>query len=302
MNKSVLFLLLLFSPFFSKSAANFPSLSEKLEADQTICYRSIADAHYEFIQLRYENGEINGRAYVYINDFYGNAYYDFSLNILSDTLMEMTIQEANDQRSVELLGYHFYGQTLVFSRIIPHGEADEFEYMDCIYLPNLDDYGSLDEFESEMLAEYLENVFPIYYESVAPNALHHKKGIYESFQVLEVLDTVIGFGVGIAFDQPMWEFDFTGTIVDDSVYWMVTNYRQEGKSDTTIHEKWVYHHSNGTFQIYGHNRPETGSEFIYADDSKFIDDIRHGFMQLEERLHYLSVSPYELYYIKMGEE
>ena len=260
-----------------------------------ICFQSVDASLGEYIHMRIDNGTFDGELYT-IHDYYGELYYTFQGIIESDSIMSIEIEASTTEPLVtEILNYHYDGNQLIFLTNISEFYSKEFKIMDCVEMPPTDNYGTIENLETEELGEYLENVFPMYYESAAPNAMKHNGGLHEYFRILEALDTVIGYGVGIADGEPVWEFDFTGIIVDDSLYKVNVNYRQEGSEPVLSQEVWRYNNNNGDFFLGGHNRPSEGRKYYSNNTTAFPAFIQDSLENLGKRLPSYNAAPWELY-------
>jgi hypothetical protein len=119
-----------------------------------------------------------------------------------------------------------------------------------------------DEFEGTDEGEAIENTFPVYYQSVMPDANKHWGGLHEYLKILVYDDTLVGIGVGVADGDPNWEFDFTGNIINDSIMQVTVNYRQEGSEPVANIETWKYNNHTGEMWLNGYNRPESRRRYV----------------------------------------
>lgn len=146
------------------------------------------------------------------------------------------------------------------------------------------DNESDEDAESDELRAHKENTFPVYFESVMSNSMRHWGGLNEYFQLSEISDSVIGVGVGISDGDPLWEFDFSGKIIHDSIYIVHVNYRQEGYPSVSNQEKWVRNRQTGEFFLSGYNRPNEGRRYVLSEIDDFPPFIRDSLRNLDKRL------------------
>lgn len=265
------------------------NINEKTDAEETdaeelktqfdgelFFQNNAADYGHEYLHLKILNNQINGKSYVE-NAFYGGVMVSFSGEILSKDSISLLILDSEETApEAEIIHYSFDGKTLRFEGVSSWAFSKEYQQISQSGMPDEKEYGTVAEMEFEMMGEYIENVFPSTYQSVMPDPMKHWGGLHEYFTILEVLDTVAGYGYGERDGEPPWEFHFSGIVEEDSIFLVEVCYHQEGYPDSTLQERWTLDRQLGEFTLAGYNRPVDGRRYVFASENDLIEPVREG--------------------------
>lgn len=286
MNKLLFVLLVIVCSCSSEQKQHEPNLSVQQENETlsgTMCFKSEDSLNPEFIYIRINNQNSEGEMYT-TNEYFGKIRCRFKGISIADSSMEVAVHDLHDnQPKTEKWDYHFDGSRLVFEKAPSQLISSNYILTDCDELPDKSTYGTIEDLESNDHAAYSHHLFPTCYVSVAPNSMRHNGGLFEYLQLKEVVDTIIGFGVGIADGEPVWEFDFRGKTVSDSVYLVQVNYRQEGYAPVTQEEEWKRGNQGGLI-LKGYNRPERGKEYITINRDDLPKFVQYRFHNQRKRV------------------
>lgn len=78
---------------------------------------------------------------------------------------------------------------------------------------------------------------PVCYQSVSVNA-YKRNDVYEYFQLWNKDGKIKGRGAGYSLGDPVWDFDFHGSIENNTMN-ITINYRKKGEESHSALEKWT---------------------------------------------------------------
>lgn len=270
-------LLILTAALCSLSACNHSGENKSIPAPGSgeFCYKM--DSGAEYLQIKLAQGKIEGRIIntaeheKLFQDFTGSSTTGKEANDATELRVAVSFADGVSDQSW-LAWYEEGGLRLKYD---PHAvEFTHYKSIPC------DSIQRLVQNLQETILSYKSNGFrlpkgePVCYRSVSPA---HGTYLIEYFQLWNTDGKIKGRGAGYYAGDPVWDFDFHGTLAGTKLQATV-NYRKTGEEQHSVIETWTLDPKSD--RIYIRNFPKTvmgAREYVNVDNADFLNFVHSYF-------------------------
>ena len=219
--------------------------AKSLPKNGSMCLQS-EKTKAEFIQLEFKDGVVEGKIFMDEGQN-GKVYYMLKGQVLSDTVLQVSIAYATDDISRDWV-VHTSGDKMSIAHILDRQETSVYSIVDCSAAPPASDYASLADLEKNAAPDYDEDVPSTCFECTYPGG--NKRIVFREYiQLWNSKGQVSGKGAGYSEGDPEWSFTFSGTLTNDTVLELKASYMQDGLSPFSTSETWFVNLEKGSIRL-----------------------------------------------------
>lgn len=210
------------------------------------CYQTNEKEGVSHLKLSISEREVKGILLFY-DEVSGNIYYDFSGEVINDSLYNINIHYLSDkieqQWTLKINADH-----LEISGISLADTKLEFSALPCDKFPDISLYYSMEDIEKDNEGEAYENpelnCFYMYYPSGAKRTM-----IREYIQVRNRNGVLSGLGAGSSEGDADWSFSFKGHFTQGDTAEITGVYKREGEDAFVSNETWIINFEQNTLKL-----------------------------------------------------
>jgi len=245
------------------------------------CYK--IDSGAEYLQIKTDHGKIEGRIIntaedeKLFQDFTGSSTAGNEANTATELQVAVSFADGVTDQNW-LAWYEDGGLRLKYD---PHAvEFTHYKSIPC------DSIQHLVQRLQETILSYKSTGFrlpkgePVCYRSVSSA---HGSYLIEYFQLWNTDGKIKGRGAGYYAGDPVWDFDFHGTLTGTKLQATV-NYRKTGEEQHSVIETWMLDPKSNRIKI--RNFPKTvmgAGEYVNVDNADFLNFV-HSYFEKGERV------------------
>lgn len=245
------------------------------------CYK--IDSGTEYLQIKTDHGKIEGRIIntaedeKLFQDFTGSSTAGNEANTATELQVAVSFADGVTDQNW-LAWYEDGGLRLKYD---PHAvEFTHYKSIPC------DSIQRLVQRLQETILSYKSTGFrlpkgePVCYRSVSSA---HGSYLIEYFQLWNTDGKIKGRGAGYYAGDPVWDFDFHGTLTGTKLQ-VTVNYRKTGEEQHSVIETWTLDPKSNRIKI--RNFPKTvmgAGEYVNVDNADFLNFV-HSYFEKGERV------------------
>lgn len=194
----------------------------------------------EYITFNLKNDTLKGTLFLY-DEYFGEVFYKIRGTIFNDSLFIGSITTETDDLDLDW-SMVYYGDSLLVDctdDAFPfYNDEITMLRINSTDIPNKEDYGSVEDIETEMEAEASENMPPVCFHKYYPSAASGRHTTQKEYLKIWFRgDYIYGVGAGYSEGDPDWSLDFEGTTTDNLTYSITASY-QCGEDSYSTTEVW----------------------------------------------------------------